>query len=89
MVAKLLREWLSFLLCRTINADYNPSLEFVAVNSHLAGLLEEGEQQPPTEVRYPQREFWLTRQQRHVRDRKNIRKSCVPHPCQSDCRKEP
>ena len=23
------------MLCRTINADYNPSLEFVAVNSHL------------------------------------------------------
>ena len=89
MVAKLLLWWLSFLLCRTINASYKPSLEFVAVNSHLAGLLEEGEHQPPTEVRYPRREFWLPRHQRHVRDRKNIRKSCVPHPCQSDCRKEP
>ena len=36
------------MLCRTINAGYNPSLKFVAVNSHLAGLLEEGEHQPPT-----------------------------------------
>ena len=44
-------------LCLTINAGYNPSLEFVAVNSHLAGLLEQGEYQLPTKDRHPQREF--------------------------------
>ena len=71
------------------NAGYNPSLEFIAVNSHLAGLLEEGEHQPPTKVRHPQRGFGLPRHQRHVRDRKNIRNSCVPQPCQSGCTKEP
>ena len=76
-------------LCLTINAGYNPSLEIVAVNSHLAGLLEEDEHQPPTKVRHPQRGFGLPRHQRHVRDRKNIRKNCVPQPCQSGCRKEP
>ena len=36
------------IICRTIYAGYNPSLELVAVNSHMAGLLEEGEHQPPT-----------------------------------------
>ena len=47
MVAKLLCWWLSYAaLCLTINAGYNRSLEFIAVNSHLAGLLEEGEHQP-------------------------------------------
>ena len=38
-------------------ASYNPSLEFFAVNSHLAGLLEEGEHKPRTKDRQPQREF--------------------------------
>ena len=47
MVAKVLRKWLSFLLCRNINAGYNPSLQFAAVNSHLTGFLDEGEHQPP------------------------------------------
>ena len=89
MVAKVLRKWLSFLLCRNINAGYNPSLEFAAVNSHLIGFLDEGEHQPPTEDRHPQRGFGLPRHQRHARDRKNIRNSCVPHSCQSGCRKEP
>ena len=73
--------------CAAIDAGYNLSLEFFAVNSHLAGLLEEGEHQPPTKDRHLQRGFGLPRHQRHVRDRKNPRKSCVPHPCQSDCRK--
>ena len=47
MVAKLLRKWLCFLLCRAINDDYNPSLDFVALNSHLTGFLDQGEHQPP------------------------------------------
>ena len=59
--------WHPFLglegLCRAINHGYNWSLEFTAVNSQLAGLLEEGEHQPPTKDRPhdPQREFWLQR----------------------------
>ena len=59
-------------------------MEFAAVNSQLAGLLDEGEHQPLTKDRphYPQREFWpVQRRQRHVRDRKNIQKSFVPHAC--------
>ena len=37
---------------------FNSSPEFAAVNSQPAGLLEEGENQPPTKDRphYPQRE---------------------------------
>ena len=62
---------------------FNSSLEFAAVNSQPAGLLEEGENQPPTKDRphYPQRENWpVQKQQRHVRDRKNIRKKLCTTP---------
>ena len=62
---------------------FNSSLEFAAVNSQPARLLEEGENQPPTKDRphYPQRENWpVQKQQRHVRDRKNIRKKLCTTP---------
>ena len=62
---------------------FNSSLEFAAVNSQPARLLEEGENQPPTKDRphYPQRENWpVQKHQRHVRDRKNIRKKLCTTP---------
>ena len=61
MVAKFIALVVKFFIilnyAELLTAVINASLEFVIVNSHLAGLLEEGEHQPPTKVRHPQRGF--------------------------------